>query len=50
VQSEVKVERAVVLTKRVWEERADDDVPTLFFPVWLVSRLKEFINLRENGS
>jgi hypothetical protein len=47
LQSQLKVKQAVVLTKRLWEEKSGD-VPILFFPVWLASRLTEFVDLRES--
>jgi hypothetical protein len=47
LQSQLKVKQAIVLTKRLWEEKSGD-VPILFFPVWLASRLTEFVDLRES--
>ncbi len=43
VQSELKMNRAVVLTKRLWQERPGE-TPLLFLPVWLVSKFAEICN------
>lgn len=44
------VSRAIVLTKRLWDEKKDEKLTVRFLPVWMASRIPKLLEMQKSVS